>query len=219
MNSLESRQRKARENPVAGSDPLEGLTEVAALFGGVVREAPRPGKHLDRVKGNGPELVHESKHTRADGRFALPDVPAAAVLVWAATPESLLAVSDVLQVDAGETTDLELTLAPLPPGEQVAGLVVDQAGEPVPHAELGIRPMAGHESALVSDFGASISNWRRGGRTLVADGEGRFRFSPRYLSAHSIVVLGSWDQPEVIVLEPVVPGSTSLRVVIAAVQH
>ncbi len=50
---------------------------------------------------------------------------------------------------------------------------------------------------------------------MVADQHGRFRFSPRYFTAHSIKLLGWWDQSEEIVLEPVMPGSTTARVVSA----
>ena len=88
-----------------------------------------------RHTGPDPNGVLHRSESDADGAFEMIDVSLGVHQVFARTRDTLWTLSSPLRVESGVVIDdLVLRLEPIPPGEQVTGVVLDPDGSPIPSA-------------------------------------------------------------------------------------
>lgn len=130
-------------------------------------EEPRTGglAHLEiralerTARGLRGDVVTDSR-----GAFRLERVPAGMVRIWAGADDWLATASAPVEVRGGMVSEgVDLTLGRIDPRDFIEGVVLDENGEPVPHAEIDAR--------YASLFRGS------GNRSFRADAQGRFRLA------------------------------------------
>jgi len=185
-----------RIGPEDAATPLEiVLDRGSSLAGRVVTRdgAPVPGATVsvgDHPASTGPL----STRTDATGAFSIDVVPPGAQPVWALREGYAAGREQVeLPEDGAELSGVQIVLEP---GQRVAGVVLDEDGEPLPGAR--ITP----ESA---GFGGGAPRFV--GADTTSDEDGRFRLEAL---REDRVVLRVWAEGCSVLEQPVTAGSTDV---------